>query len=408
MNNIIELFEKEKPVREFLSKIQVNEYSYLVNELSIHHGFLLTYLTFSRSQKFVVYVASNLYRANQAYEQFCALAGFDQVNLYVVDEIVSSELVAVSGDFRFERINTVKSIFENRPKIIVTHPQALLKPLIPKTRLEKGIIDLQVGHTIEPTEAVRNLVSLGYKKMPTTSAAGEFSVRGEVIDVFSPYQDNPVRINLFDEEIESLKSFDPETQMSISKIESFRIFPISELIYDDQEKDQAIEKIQKDTKNPPRFLENDLTDIENHNNLERINKYIRYFAPEPETLLQYLSDKTVFYEDYQRLEESYQHLLLDLGTYLEHLEKPAKLDLFFFYDFHNLFYKVPQKVYLSEFKKSLNGVALDDIIPIRGYGVIDYQNDIRNLIADVKANPNKTFVFAFSKPERLGLLKEIF
>lgn len=408
MNNIIELFEKEKPVQEFLSKIQISEYGYLVNELSIHHGFLLTYLTFSRSQKFVVYVAGNLYRANQAYEQLCALAGFDQVNLYVVDEIVSSELVAVSGDFRFERINTVKSIFENRPKIIVTHPQALLKPLIPKARFEKGIIDLQVGHTIAPTETVRNLVSLGYKKMPTTSAAGEFSVRGEVIDVFSPYHDSPVRINLFDEEIESLKFFDPETQMSVSKTSSFRIFPISELIYDDQEKDQAVEKIKKDAKNPPRFLENDLADIENHNNLERINKYIRYFAPEPETLLQYLSDKTVFYEDYQRLEEAYQQLALDLGTYLEHLDKPAKLDLFFFYDFHNLFYKVPQKIYLSEYKKSLNGVALNDIIPIRGYGVIDYQNDIRNLVADVKANPNKTFVFAFSKPERLGLLKEIF
>lgn len=407
MNNIIEIFGQNQQIKAYLEGIKASKYNYLVNSLSFNHGYLLTYLTFTEHDDFILYIASNLYKANYAYEVFCHLAGFENVNLYVVDELVSAELVAVSSDFKKERLNTINSIIKGEKKIIVTHPQALLRPLIRKERFQKGIINLAVNQTINLKDFIKQLISLGYKKTPTTSFVGEFSVRGELIDIFSNQYEEPIRINLFDEEIETMKFFNPETQISNEKITGCDIHPLNEIIYDDDLKQDVIAKIKKDCEEIPNFVINDLNDFENYNNIERFNKYIKYLEPSPATLLDYIDHKIVVYEDLQRLEDSYHQLILDLSTYLEHLKKPKSLDLFFFFDFPNLLYKINKKVFISEFKKNLNDIPLTKIYSLNGYGVIEYQNDIKNLINDLIANPKKTFIFAISEFERLKLIKEI-
>ncbi|NLD26220.1 MAG: DEAD/DEAH box helicase, partial [Acholeplasmataceae bacterium] len=107
------------------------------------------------------------------------------------------------------------------------------------------------------------------------------------------------------------------------------------------------------------------------------------------------------------LQENYEHLLLDLNNYLEQLQKPKNLELFFFFDFNNIFYKISKKIFLSEFKQTLN-YPIEKIFSINGYSVIDYQNNIKSLLQDVKANPEKTFIFALFTEERLQILQEIF
>ncbi|HNZ49885.1 MAG TPA: transcription-repair coupling factor [Bacilli bacterium] len=411
MNNVITLFSRNQRVKAVGEQLIHPHYRYLVNELSPHHGYLLTYFAFLQSSQFVIYVASNLFQANRAYEKFCTLAGMENVNLYLVDEIVSAELVAVSGDFKFERLSTIKSALDKQPKIIVTHTQAALRPLLEKSRLEKSVKTFRCGQEINLEKLAKELISLGYQKTPTTTAVGEFSVRGEVVDIFPPFYDSPVRIGLFDVEIEQIKTFDVESQRSIKTIDEVVIFPMQELIYDEKQKAAFFHHLHKDLSQIsswPRFLENDVMDLENYHNIDRLNKYIRYFTNSPLTILDYFDEKIVFYEEYSRLQDSYQQIVLDLETYLNHLEKPEPLDLFFFFDFYNLFHRAPRQIFLSEFKKSLNDVAIDCVFPLKGYSVIDYQNDLRNLVADVQANKSKTFVFACSQAERIGLLKEIF
>ncbi len=407
MNNVLEIFSQEKVIRGYLEAISGNKYSYYLSGLSLNHGYLLSYLTFLEKSESVVYVASNLYYANQAYDAFCKIAGDDKVNLYVIDELVSIELIAVSGDFKYERLETVKNILAGEKRIIVTHPPALLRPLMRPERYARAALNLKAGMVMPSGEVARRLVEMGYKRVPVTTMIGEFSVRGEIIDVFSGHNEYPVRINFYDDEIETLKIFDVETQKSVEKIEGYQIFPINELVYSEDEFRRAAERIRKDCGETPGFVNNDLEDMENYDNLERINKYIRYLEPEPVTLLDYLPGKTVIYHDYQRLKDNYRQMLSDLGNYLEHLNKPKNLNLFFFYDFYNIFHHAERKIYLSEYAQSMNEVVLDRHFPLRGYGVIGYQNDIRSLIADLKANPEKTFIFAFTSDERIGLVFEI-
>lgn len=407
MNNILDLFRLDEVVASFEEDIKLNNFNYLVNNLSTNHGYLLTSLAFKTTNKFLVYIAPNLFKANHAYDMFCDLVGFENVNLYVVDELVSSELIAVSNDLKDERLNTIKSIYNNETKIIVTHPQAILKPLIKKEKFFSSVVKIQVGEDINTNKLIDNLIKMGYKKRPTTEAIGEFSVRGEVIDIFSNYYLEPIRINLFDTEIETIKFFDIESQRSNKKINEVIIFPINELIYDEIEKENFLKTIRVISDDLPNFVLRDLVDFENYDNLERLNKYIKYLEPNPVTLLDYLDEKIVVYNEFGRLKENYETLINDLENYISTLNKPSNLDLFFFFDFHNILYNIDKKVFLQEARHSLNDIPLKKTYSINGYGVIDYQNDIKNLILDLKANPEKTFIFAFRDSARINLIKEI-
>ncbi len=105
--NILDLFQRKKEVKTILDDVIKDEFSYYVTGCSEHLQYLLTYATYLKSGSFVLYIAPNVYKANKAYEQLSKLAGYENVNLYLHDEIISSELLAVSQEFKQERNNTL-------------------------------------------------------------------------------------------------------------------------------------------------------------------------------------------------------------------------------------------------------------------------------------------------------------
>ncbi|MDD3171986.1 MAG: CarD family transcriptional regulator, partial [Bacilli bacterium] len=407
MNNIIDLFIKNKTVAAFLDDAKKENFNYFLTGVSSNHNYLLTYATYIKSGSFVIYVASNVYKANIAYEAFCRLAGQDNVNLFVVDEFLSLELAAISNEFKIERLNTLKSIANNEKKIIVTHTAALLRPLGNRDSFKNSIIRLKTNNQLIPEFFINNLIKMGYTRTATTNSSGEFSVRGEVIDVFSSGYSKPIRINLFDIEIETIKYFDVSSQKTTEKIDYFEIYPLNEIII---EKDpQSIrEKIISDCDFIPSFVEKDMDDLLSFNNIERLTKYIRYIDDDFVGLLDYLDDKIVFYDDLQKLEESYLQLTNDLDNYLDSIKIPKKLNLFYFFDYNNIFYNVNKQVHTSEFKKTLKAVRLDKIFDFNGYLIVNYQNDILNLCEDIKINTNKTYLLALENKEKIDLLAEVF
>lgn len=408
MNDILNLFKQAKVVKEFTVGLEKSKYSYLVNNLSTNQGYLLTFLSYKETNNFVFYIASNLYKANKAYDAFCKLARFENVNFYVVDEFLSAELVAVSNDLKTERINTLKSIYDNKPKIIVTHLEAVLKPLINKDKFYNKVFELKKQDDLDIEELIDKLITMGYIKRPLTENIGEFSIRGEIIDIFSSYYEHPIRINLFDTQIESIKFFNRETQRTVEEVKEVTIFPINEYIYSSKDLTLLKEVINKLPEEQPTFLKKDLLDLENYENTQKISKYINYIEKDSNTILDYCNEKLVVYDELSQIQENHSKLTLDLENYLEILKQPKGLDLMFFYDIHNIHYNIEKRIFIAQARQSLNDILLDKIYSLDGYSVIDYQNDLKNLVLDLKTNKTKTFVFAFNDQTRLHLLKEIF
>lgn len=402
--NIIDIFTKAKEVKNYLNIIDNQNYDLLVNNTTSNHNYLLAYLTFLKTHDYVIYVASNVYKATAAYEALCSLAGFENVNFYVVDEVIASELLAVSNEFKYERIYTINSILKNEKKIIITHVNALTRALLPKNIIKSNIIYLKEKDSINVEKTIETLIESGYRKVPITSSVGEFSVRGGIIDVFPINANFPYRVDLFDNDIDFIKTFDVVTQKTIERIKEIEIFPINELIY--QNPEAIIAKIKADCPNPSAQIINDLDDIKNYNNLERVHKYINYFTDKTESFLDYLDSKIVMYEEVKRIEEFYQKTVLELHSFLENKEEYKRLNLSYLTDYYNLFHGVDKKVYLSEFRQSLNNVKLTHLLDLNGYSIVDYQNDIKNFIQDIKVN-QKTYVIGCLSEQSKNLLKDI-
>ena len=406
MNNIIDLFKRSNANIQFEEHIKKKQYSIFAYNTSINVKYLLAYNTFLETKEPVIYVTTNLYKANLAYEGISKIAGYENVSLYAVDELISEDLLAVSNDLKTERINTIASIINNKPKIIITHLQALLKPLISKDIFSNYIINLSVGKEINRNKFIQNLIFNGYIKTPMTSSTGDFSVRGEVIDIFPVFSEKPIRINFFDEEIEKLRYFDSLTQISNNDIKDIDIYPLNELVYDNYIKEQAINNIKGIAQE--KVLESIYEDIENHENDERINKFIYYFYSDVCNILDYIEDFTIMYDEFSKINEVYEKLQIDINYLKEERKNVKNNKILYLLDINNIFNKHRKEIYLSDILQNLKGVKLDVLININSYLVIDYRNDIKNFINDIKANPSKTFILAFSDEKKVSLIKEVF
>lgn len=401
MNNIIELFKKQKEIIPFLNDNSKN--SLIVNS-TINHNVLLTALKFYETDKSIIYVAYNLYKATYVYETLCDILGVENVNFFVTDEIVAVEALAISNEFKYERMHTINSLINNQKKVVVTYISSFLRPLIDKNIYIENTISLKKGNIIDISQLIKKLVIMGYKRTPSTSQTGDFSVRGEIIDIYPINSNKPYRIDFFDDEIDYIKTFDPLTQKTIEVIDNISIFPINELLY--EYNDEIINNIKKDINNFELF-EEDIESIKNYSNNEKIYKYIKYIYKNTYNLTDYISNGILILDEYNRINECYEKTIEELNFFLENKKEFQKMNLSFIDDISILLDNDFNKIFLTEFKQSLNNIKLDSIISIDALSIINYQNDIMHLIEDIKIS-NKTILIVCQKDISKKLLIDNF
>ena len=155
----------------------------------------------------MIIMMQNLYHAQRLYDQLIDLMDMNSVRLFPMDEFITAEMLASSSELRIERMNTLASIIENQNKIVVTHVAGATRLLTPKEIFKQADIQLEVGGTYELDELKRKLVELGYQLVRAVEHMGEFSVRGGILDVFPMTEENPIRIEFFDDEIDTIRYF---------------------------------------------------------------------------------------------------------------------------------------------------------------------------------------------------------
>ena len=137
---------------------------------------------------------------------------------YQIDETDNANVL-----LRAEVLNRINS--RKKPAIIVTYPEALFEQVITKRELEKNTLKLSVGENISLDFVNELLHEYHFKRADFVTEPGEFSVRGGIIDVFSFSNDEPYRIEFFGDEVDSIRTFDVETQLSTEKINKISIMP---------------------------------------------------------------------------------------------------------------------------------------------------------------------------------------
>lgn len=175
---------------------------------------------------------------------------FDRETAYFPSkDILFYESDLRSNELSKERINTIERLVSGDRLTVFTTVEALMNRIPSKGRFNKSFLQIKVGDEIDLEDLRVFLIRLGYENTGTVEGAGEFSIRGGIIDVFPMTEDLPFRIEFFGDEVDSIRSFDVESQKSIDRAEEVRISPASEFLPDSEEQIDGMKRLSKDAKN---------------------------------------------------------------------------------------------------------------------------------------------------------------
>ena len=244
---------------------------------------LLTYKLFIEKKSSIVFLTSSLYEANDYYQ---IIRNFtDDVLLFPMDDFLTSEAIAASPELKITRLETMSKI-NDEPKIIVTNLMGYLRFLPTRELYNQSIIDISKDSSYDIKKLVSDLYQTGYSRETIVNKTGEIAVRGFVVDIFPLGFDNPVRIEFWGDEIDSIKEFNVDTQLTIKELDNIKIYPCTEFI---------------------------VQNTQNFNN-EKQRELIKYYFPG--NLLGFLNDKKILIiDEYNNLKNSYELLFDEMNEY---------------------------------------------------------------------------------------------
>lgn len=178
----------------------------------------------------MVAVTHNLYQAQKLYDDLEELLGPENVYLYPVNDLIASEIAIASPELRSQRIEVLNHLIKKDQAIYVIPIAGLKRLLAPPELWEKSQLSFEIGAEIALDTLVSTLVAMGYERETMVAAPGEFSLRGGIIDIYPLTEPNPVRIELFDVEVDSIRYFDKDSQRSLDPLENVTIGPAKEIL----------------------------------------------------------------------------------------------------------------------------------------------------------------------------------
>ncbi|PIE23817.1 MAG: transcription-repair coupling factor [Neptuniibacter caesariensis] len=183
---------------------------------------------------FTLVITNDTQEANRLFEEvrFFSAAGTNKVLSFPDWEILPYDTFSPHQDIISERISTLNRLPTLDKGILIAPLSTLMHRTAPTDFIAANCFNLQIGQTLNPDKLRKQLADAGYHAVETVLEHGEFAIRGSIIDLFPTGSDQPFRIELFDDEIETLRTFDPESQRSIEKIDAIKLLPAKEFPFD--------------------------------------------------------------------------------------------------------------------------------------------------------------------------------
>ena len=301
---------------------------------------------YESNKKDILVVTSSIYEANKLYDSLSCYT--KNLYLFPMDNFITTEASIGSPELEVSRLETLNSLStSNEKKIVITNLMGLLRFLPTKDKYLKSIINLNVGKEIDKEKLFETLCENGYESTTLVTKTGEVSSRGFIIDLFPINEDNAIRIEFFGDEIESIRYFDVNTQLSIKKIDEITITPFSEFLTD--------------------------TKIDEEKKQSSLYKY-----SEVSKLTDYLNDPILIYKDYSQIYNSYLMLNNEILEYNKDLEKNQKY-------MHELGeFNEKCEIYISSVDSILPNLKIDEVQAYDSYEAPYFNDDIEKINESLK------------------------
>ncbi|PIP08673.1 MAG: hypothetical protein COX51_03260, partial [Syntrophobacteraceae bacterium CG23_combo_of_CG06-09_8_20_14_all_50_8] len=207
-------------------------------------AFLLSAL-FLKRVKTLVLVTPTESDARRDWQDLAFFLGDKQVFLYPPYDVRSADMFAFQRPTALSRMEILARLFENRPALIVLSVRALMQKVMPHKAFASYREALSLGDFRDRDELAEKLLSGGYSRCSLVEEKGEFSVRGNIVDIFPPAAEKPVRLEFVGDELESIRIFDPVSQRSTGELSDFPLPPAGEIIFSAERQQRTIANIRR-------------------------------------------------------------------------------------------------------------------------------------------------------------------
>ena len=232
----------------------------------------------------------------------------DDVLVFPSKEYIFYNIETSGHDNENTRLSVVNSLSDGKKKIVIASLDAVLQYTIPPEKLKEYSIDINLGDTFDLHKLCERLVIMGYSREEIVEGEGQFALRGGILDVFSPNYENPLRIEFFDDETDSVRLFDKVSQRSLDKINSAVIIPVREAVITNEKQSEIAKTLKKriakyaDNEYFTEFTSAECESLTEKRYFPSIDKYISLIYGEIPSLLDYFNDNNnIFIIDPKRI-----------------------------------------------------------------------------------------------------------
>lgn len=421
--NINEIFASDSGVTTVVDALQKGSRQLVTGLLEPAKQLFLSTIIETKSAP-ILYVTDSLARAEHVYNLFKEEQSEIDTYWFPAEEIIAAEVATSSPNYRTARIQFLSALATSKTGIFITSTSGLRR-LVPEPKdVIEARITLEVGAEYEFQTLISDLNALGYQRVEQVEKKGEFAVRGSVVDIFPLNQDDPIRMDFFDIEIDSLRTFDQATQRSIENIEKIEVLPATDLIINETKLNQAIKTMNNELAQAQKklseenfeALQQNINEVierwKHHQLIQEDTMYAKQLYAAKTSLLDYLTKGTLFLDDYPRILDAETDIENNEASWIvDQLKNNVLLDNESFgVDIRTLIKKksVPQ-LFLSMFQKGMGRLKFDQLTEITTRAVQDFFGQMPVLKGEVErwlARKQTVLIFANSK-ERQGKITEV-
>ena len=323
-----------------------------------------------------------------------------------------------------QRMQVFKHLLEDEGGVVVTTVDGLMDHLLPLSRIKESCLNIMVGQTLDMEEIKHLLTGMGYERMGQVDGMGQFSVRGGILDVFPLTEEVPVRIELWGDEVDSIRSFDAESQRSIQQMDEVTIYPAAELILTKEHIEEGILRLEADEKKQEKAFRDQkkpeeaqrirravgelVESLKEGFDVQTLDAYIRYFCKDTVSFLDYMKEVgakvtlvssttekgkqaaglALILDEPQRMKEKAETVETEFRESMSHrLEQgyilPGQADLLFSSKTVLAECHTPHSIFMTGLDQRLPGMTVKVKYSLTGKNLNSYQNSFEILIKDL-------------------------
>lgn len=381
MQALIKAFSQDPDFRSVVSGIQGGLREQIIAGLSGSARQVMIAALADEMKQPVVVLTHNMFAAQKITEDLVECLSPEQVILFPAQELMVAEMVAQSPEMLARRIDALTRLAAGFRGVLVVPYAGLRRLLPPLSVFAEAEIEVKAGDTVQLDNLLRRMSELGYERADRVENKGEMSLRGGILDFFPMTAPNPYRIEFFDDEVDSIRTFDTADQRSLEKLESIRIEPCRELLADSKRLQSAAEHAYEllqaqlskmnDRTAKSKLQEEIMHEIEmlrQGQHFPGIAKYISLLYPERQTLLDQLpKDSLLVIDEPARIVETAKQLERDEAEWMTGMLQEGKCLPAFVMSksYDTLLHRKPfPTIYLSLFLRQVPGGTPQNIVNV--------------------------------------------